>query len=161
VHEQDPGTVATELLKSVWSLHSLERAWRVIEENARTSQSEDVKREINVFREEAPRRLRSLSSKLSRGSFQFPPAKGIPIPKRGKGGKISNDNFRPIVLANVESRIVQRSILDVLLQLSALQKYVHTPHSFGGSGKDRKQTSLPFLLPSNLSFNALLREQTS
>ena len=123
------------LLKKVWSTRSLERAWRVIEENSRTSKSEDVKKEVGAFREEASTKLRSLSGKLSRKSFIFAPAKGIAIPKGGNRGKQAGGQFRPIVLANVECRIVQRSILNALLEVPGLQKYIHTPHSFGGIRK--------------------------
>jgi RNA-directed DNA polymerase len=125
--------VPSVLLKKVWSTRSLERAWRVIEENSRTSKSEDVKKEVDTFREEASTKLRSLSGRLSHKSFVFAPAKGIAIPKTGTSGK--GAQFRPIVLANVECRIVQRSILNVLLDVPGLQKYIHTPHSFGGIRK--------------------------
>lgn len=123
--------MASDLLKKVWSVHSLERAWRVIEENSRTSRSQEVKKEVEGFREEASRKLRSLSGRLSHRSFVFPAAKGIPIPK-AKGAEGKTAQFRPIVLASIESRIVQRSILNVLLDIPHLQKYVHTPYSFGG-----------------------------
>jgi len=134
VNEQDPRTVSTKLLKKVWSHSSLERAWHVIEENSRTSKSEKVKKEVAAFREEASKKVRSLSGKLSAQSFRFPPAKGIPLPKPDKDGKV-RDKFRPIVLANIESRIVQRSILNALLEIPALKHYVHTPYSYGGIRK--------------------------
>jgi retron-type reverse transcriptase len=127
--------VPSALLKKVWSLRNLERAWRIVSENARNSKSEEVKKEIEEFREEAPQRLRSLSGRLSAGTFKFPPARGIAIPKLDKHGKKDKSKFRPIVLADVESRIVQRSILDALLTVPDLQKYVNTPYSFGGVRK--------------------------
>jgi RNA-directed DNA polymerase len=122
-------------MKKVRGVRHLERAWHVIQENARSSKSEEVKKEIEVFRENASRNLRSLSARLTRGTFKFPPAKGIPIPKSDKDGKKSKTKLRPIVLANVESRVIQRAILDVLLEIPELQKYIHTPHSFGGIRK--------------------------
>jgi len=140
-YEQDPRTEHTPLLKKVWSINNLERAWRVINENSRNSKSEEVKKEIEQFRDDAPRRLRSLSSKLSKRSFKFPLAKGVPIFKHDGHGKVDKTKFRPIVLATVESRIVQRSILDVLLAVPELQKFIHTPYSFGGI-KKTKETDL-------------------
>ena len=122
-------------MKRVRGVRHLERAWRVIEENARTSKSEDVKKEIEAFRENASRNLKSLCTRLVKGTFKFPAATGIPIAKIDKDGKKNKARFRPIVLANVESRIVQRAILDVLLGIPELQKYIHTPHSFGGIRK--------------------------
>jgi retron-type reverse transcriptase len=119
----------------VQSFRSLERAWHVIEDNSRSSKSEQVKREIEVFREKATTKLRSLSGRLSRKSFKFAPAKGIALPKASKVGQDAAGDFRPIVLANVEARIVQRAILDALIDVDALKKYVHTPYSFGGIRK--------------------------
>ena len=129
------GHLSSGLLKKVRSVRNLERAWRVIEENARSSKSEDVQKEIEAFRENASRNLKSLCTRLVRRTFKFPAAKGIPVAKIGKDGKKNKAKFRPIVLANVESRIVRRAILDVLLGIPELQKYVHTPHSFGGIRK--------------------------
>ena len=127
--------MSSALMKKVRGVRHLERAWRIIEENARSSKSEDVKKEIEAFRENASRNLKSLCTRLTRGTFKFPPAKGIPIAKTGKDGKKNKAKIRPIVLASVESRIVQRAILDVLLGIPDLQKYVLTPHSFGGIRK--------------------------
>ena len=53
------------------------------------------------------------------------------IPKDKK----DKSNFRPLVVAKVESRIVQRAIHDVLVTVPAIQTYIHTPYSFGGVKK--------------------------
>ncbi len=116
--------------KKVCSYATLEAAWRAIEGNGRFSTSVTVRSEIDQFRENSGTKLRSLSYRLSRESFVFPAAKGIPIPKL-KDGKRTGD-IRPIVLADVESRIVQRAILDVLTATPELQKFFENPHSFGG-----------------------------
>lgn len=125
----------SDLLKKVWSVRSLERAWRVIDQNSRTSKSEEIKKEIETFREEHSSKLKSLSGKLSGGSFTFTAAKGVALPKNGSGKKPGVKDFRPIVIASVENRIVQRSILNALLEVRPLEKYIHTPHSFGGIRK--------------------------
>jgi len=62
----------------------------------------------------------------------------VPIPKLDDTGR-KTGKFRPIVLAPVESRIVQRAILNVLLEVSALKPFVQTPYSFGGIRGDRAQ----------------------
>lgn len=118
----------------MWSNTSLERAWRVIRENARTSKSEDIRKEVEEFGENAWKNLRSLTSRLAKGTFAFPPAKGVPIPKRSTDGR-KTGKFRPIVISDVESRIVQRSILDVLLAVEGLKPYTENRHSFGGIRK--------------------------
>jgi retron-type reverse transcriptase len=121
-------------MKAAWSLSRLEKAWSVIRENARTSKSDEVRDEVREFEEESSKRLRSLSSKLSRGTFRFPAAKGVPVPKRTATGE-KTGKFRPIVIATVEARIVQRSILEVLLGVPGLQPYAENPYSFGGIRK--------------------------
>lgn len=121
-------------MKAAWSVTRLERAWRIIRDNARTSKSDDIRKEVEEFGEEASKNLRSLTGRLSKRSFAFPPAKGVPIPKRSADGR-KTGKFRPIVIADVESRIVQRSILDVLLTVEGLKPYAENPNSFGGIRK--------------------------
>ncbi len=128
--------VGSPLLKEVRSRPSLERAWRVIEDNGRFSKSETVRSEIETFREKAFGKLRSLGDRLRRGTFRFPPARAVPIPK---GDKKDRGNFRPIVLATVEARIVQRSILGVLTDVADLKPYFRNPNSFGGIRKAEGQ----------------------
>jgi RNA-directed DNA polymerase len=127
----------SKLVKRVQSVRELERAWRAIQENARSSKSEEVRKEVEEFSKDAGYRVHSISARLSRGKFAFAPAKGIPIPKTGNDGKRSKTKFRPIVLAPLESRIVQRSILEVLMTHKAMYQYVQTPHSFGGVRRER------------------------
>ncbi len=124
------------LLKEVRSRTNLERAWRVIEDNGRFSKSETVRSEIEAFRERAFNKLRSLGDKLRRGTFRFPPARAVPILK---GNKKDRASFRPIVLAPVEARIVQRSILGVLTDVEDLRPYFRNPNSFGGIKKAEGQ----------------------
>jgi retron-type reverse transcriptase len=131
--------MTSKLVKQVQSIRSLERAWKAIKANARGSKSEDVKREVEEFSEDASRRIHSLSFRLSRKRFNFLPAKGIPAPKRDQTGKKSRTKFRPIVLAPLESRIVQRCILEILTAHPAMQRYSVTPFSFGGIRKQKGQ----------------------
>jgi len=114
----------------------------VIQSNGRTSKSKKVRSELATFSEDAPSRLRSIKGKLSQNSFTFEPAEGIPLPKKDAQGR-ETGAFRPIVLARVESRIVQRAILNVLLEVPELQPYIKTPYSFGGiRGERRSQEDL-------------------
>ena len=117
---------ALGLLQQVRTLRNLEAAWKVIRENGRFSKSEAVRADIAGFDENAWGNLQSLQQRLVKGSFKFPAARGVPIPKPGK------KDIRPIVLAPVESRIIQRAVLDVLQGLEALQPFFRNPHSFGG-----------------------------
>ncbi len=89
--------MTSPLLKSVWTNERIEKAWRVVQENARTSTSETVRKEIADFEEEAGSKIRSLCHRLSRGRFEFGAAKGIPVPKLDAHGRQTR-KFRPIVL---------------------------------------------------------------
>ena len=129
--------VESPLLKEVRSRGSLERAWRTIEDNGRFSTSEAVRFEIEAFREKAFSKLPYISQRLRRGSFRFPPARAVPIPK---GDKKNRSDIRPIVIATVESRIVQRSLLNVLTGIADLQPYFQNPNSFGGIKKSEHQS---------------------
>ena len=131
-------TLPSDLIKAVRKLDNLERAWRVIQQNGRSSKSETVKLELERFAEDAPRNLRSIKGQLGSGRFKFEKAKGIPVPKLDSKGKPTG-KVRPIVLAPVESRIVQRAILNVLVNIEALKPYVKTPYSFGGIRSVRKK----------------------
>ncbi|QXX74841.1 reverse transcriptase domain-containing protein [Methylovirgula sp. HY1] len=131
--------MASDLTKAVRKLDNLERAWRVIQQNGRTSKSEQVRLELERFAEDAPHNLRSLKGRLASGSFKFEKAKGVPIPKLNAQGKPTG-KFRPIVLAPVESRIVQRAVLNVLVEIEALKPFVQTPYSFGGIRSQRKRS---------------------
>ena len=108
----------------------------MIQRNGRTSKSEDVRLELESFAEDAPTNLRSLKGRLAHKSFKFAPAKGVPVPKLDEKGK-KTGKFRPIVLAPVESRIVQRAILNVLLDVEALKPFIQTPYSYGGIRGER------------------------
>ena len=134
---QEPRDALTsQLLKAVRQQDAIERAWRVIQDNARSSSSVAVRQEIEEFAEEPGKRIRSICYRLNRNRFEFGKAKGIPIPKTDAAGR-KTGRFRPIVLAPIEARIVQRSILEVLQSVVGLQPYLDTPYSFGGLRKGK------------------------
>lgn len=137
--------MTSKLLKKMRGKANLEAAWNVIRENGRTSKSATVKSEIEQFHEDATRNVERLYRRLQRGEFQFPKAKGIPLPKGTNADGSKKAGIRPIVLASVESRIVQRAILNVLTDLPALERFVLNPNSFGGMRKTEKrpQSAVP------------------
>lgn len=103
----------------IWS------AWQSIRENGRTSKSRDIQKEVRNFEHDALKNIGSLSSRLSAKSFQFGAAKGVPKKRPGKSP-------RPIVLAPIENRIVQRAILDVIQNDPAANSLFNSEYSFGG-----------------------------
>lgn len=129
--------MVSKLIKSVRKFDNLERAWRVIYQNGRASKSEQVRLELDDFAKDPSRKLKSLQSRLVHGSFKFEKAKGIPLPKKNAHGKPTG-KIRPIVLAPVESRIVQRAILNVLVDIENLGPFIKTPYSFGGIRSSRR-----------------------
>ncbi|MBL7240354.1 reverse transcriptase domain-containing protein [Komagataeibacter rhaeticus] len=117
------------LCKRVRSTRVLVRAWHAIRRNAETSQQEATKNKAKLFGEDLPKNLRTLQTRLKAG-YRFAPAYGATPPKgHGKTGK------RPIVVAPLEDRIVQRAILDVLqeaVEITGVQRILRTPTSIGG-----------------------------
>jgi retron-type reverse transcriptase len=122
------GNGVKSLTEQVREIDTLGRAWHVIYENGRSSLSLDTRRQIKEFALRALSRITKIQRQLNMGAFQFEPAKGIAVPK-GKNG------IRPIVVAPVESRIVQRAIHDVLLKVPSIRQYAEDPFSFGGVRK--------------------------
>jgi retron-type reverse transcriptase len=117
------------LLSQVRTMPTLGRAWHVIYENGRSSQSSETRRDTSRFAETAEASLNRIQRQLSKNAFAFEPATGVSIQKKGKHAK------RPLVVAPIESRIVQRAIHDVLLSIPAIQRYAENPYSFGGVRK--------------------------
>lgn len=104
------------------ALHS---AWHKVYSNGIRSKSLETRNHVKEFNNRAFQNIEQIYRKLLHHKFKFALAKGIPIPRPRKAP-------RPIVLAPIANRIVQRSILDVLQSEKSIYKYVNTPFSFGG-----------------------------
>jgi RNA-directed DNA polymerase len=122
------------LIEEVRTSKTLERAWRAVRRNGRQSKSEVTRNEVMEFEAVAVERLGRIQRQLQSRSFKFAPAIGKKIPKKTK------NTFRPLVVAPIESRIVQRAVYDVLAGLPGLQTYIKTPHSFGAVRKGEEDT---------------------
>jgi len=127
------------LIENVRSIATLNKAWSAIRKNARISKLLETRDEAIAFEEKATENITRIQRQLNGGKFIFKPAKGKRIPKKKKG------DFRPLVVAPLESRIVQRAVHDVLVQIPALHPYIKTPYSFGGmkKGKEDELASVP------------------
>lgn len=124
-------TQSSLLIKEVRRLKRLESAWKRVRDNGRKSRSKRTRAEVDDFSAEIHSHLRSIQGQLTRpDSFQFEPSRGWAEPPKESGKK-----HRPIVITPVKSRIVQRAILDVLLDQSAVQDLINNPNSFGGVQK--------------------------
>lgn len=117
------------LCRRVRSTRVLVRAWHAIRRNAETSRQEATKNHAKLYGEDLPKNLRTLQTRLKAG-YRFAQAYGAtPLKGAGKAGK------RPIVVAPLEDRIVQRAILDVLqeaTEITGVQRVLGTPTSIGG-----------------------------
>ncbi|MBL8835875.1 MAG: hypothetical protein JNL66_06495 [Alphaproteobacteria bacterium] len=111
---------------------ALERAWHHIKANARFSLSEQVKNEIKTFDSQASANLKAIRSDLRSGHFIFERQRGVLLDPRGKK--------RPIVIAPVANRVVQRSILEVLKKRPRIDAILRSKTSFGGiDGQGREE----------------------
>lgn len=114
------------LYDSVRKYNRLDAAWRRVRDNGRLSKSKDTQKLIARFTENQHRNLSRIARQLSEHRFQFLPQTGI-AKKRGK------KKPRPLVVAPLENRIVQRAILDALQDdVPAVQQVLDTPTSIGG-----------------------------
>lgn len=82
--------------------------------------------EAHEFDAVATVRLSRIQRSLRLGNFSFAPAKGVLIKKSGKKSK------RPVVIAPIESRIVQRALLDALHAIPEVHAELHAGFNFGG-----------------------------
>lgn len=105
---------------------NLRRAWHFVKASASRSPSATIKSEIQKFEPDAESELSKIQKQLQKSTFTFPPAKGIPAKKKGK------NSIRPIVLAPLVSRIVQRAILNVLNANPSIKAIVKNQKNFGG-----------------------------
>jgi len=126
-------TNAAGLFDEVKSLSALKAAWDHVRPQATKSNDPEVKRERATIDGDVLRYLRALQRDLGSGRFTFERQKGVLKTRDGKAP-------RPIVVAPLRSRVVQRAILDVCQsdrprirrRLGRLPSALATPTSVGG-----------------------------
>lgn len=82
--------------------------------------------EISAFAVEAPKEVQRIAWKLQHHKYRFEPAHGVAIPKKNKKDK------RPVVIAPIPNRIVQRAVLQVVQLLPAIKEKLQRGRNFGG-----------------------------
>lgn len=112
---------------------NLTLAWQSVRANSRYSTSPYVQDEAQNFAGDEQRRIKSIGGRLQFGTYKFAKSRGVAITKPGKPGAV-----RPIVIARVEDRIVQRCILDALTSDQRIRERAFQPNSFGGIPKRGK-----------------------
>lgn len=93
--------------------------------SGRKSKSLATRLQIAEFEGAERTRLRRIAKHLQQERFAFGLAKGVLVPRPGKSS-------RPIVMATIEARIVQRALLDELQHIEALRPHFINENSFGG-----------------------------
>jgi RNA-directed DNA polymerase len=119
----------SKTFKTVTTQPALKAAWRKIYANGKSSRSSRTRDEVDEFALDIDKEIRRLQRQLRSDKYVFQPAVGKKIPKANPG------DFRPLVIAPIETRIIQRSVLDFLLDSPSLAPYATTPYSFGGVRK--------------------------
>lgn len=102
--------------------------------NGRQSSSPYVKDEIEKFSASEETNIRSISTKIQHGTYEFAPARGVAVSKPNKPGSV-----RPIVIPRAQDRVVQRCILNALMTEPKLKEAAFQPTSFGGVPKNQGQ----------------------
>jgi RNA-directed DNA polymerase len=125
-----PTGKSAQLYNSLRRRNRLWSAWSVVHRNAITSKASATRREAREFERGLATNIERIARKLREGRLEFPPQAGILITKQG-GRK------RPIVVAPIESRIVQRVLLDALQEIPELHRTLTAGHNFGGVSGDQ------------------------
>lgn len=113
------------LFERATSMESLFKAWKTVHASGSQSPNLEIRADIDAYSGELFKNLGKLQRQLRRGSFSFSPVKGVLLQK-GKGK-------RPIGIARIDDRILQRAILETLMTVKSLKAAVNNPYSFGGN----------------------------
>lgn len=132
-------TARRSLLTECTSLSSLRRAWDRVKFRVLFSRDAETRRAASEFLADVDTKLRRLQRQLRNGSFQFERQKGVLKRSRRVPGAPLKEP-RPIVVAPVANRIIQRAILDCLQskkpdirrKIGAIPSILATPSSVGG-----------------------------
>lgn len=100
---------------------NLESAWNHIYSNGKNSRSVPTRKAIDKFKEFESTNITRIQKQLREGTYKFKTARGI----------LAGKKKRPLVLAEVEDRVMQRAILNILQTEKSFQKYLSVKTSFG------------------------------
>ncbi len=114
-----------QFFREVSRIRTLEKAWRKVRSRGLISASKDIRAEVIEFDLQPNHHLRSIQATLVAGTFKFAPQVGVAKKRKGK-------TPRPIVVAPIRNRIIQRAILDVLSSVPKIKSIQDIPTSVGG-----------------------------
>jgi hypothetical protein len=134
--------MTNDFYNAVKKFDNLHTAWRHVRKSAQQSSNSDIRSAAESYEEKCHTHLKSIQGRLSARSYKFPPAKGV-LKDKNKRAKQRKDP-RPIVIATLESRVVQRAILQVLQpheehdlypKLGEIRQVNESPYGIGGTPK--------------------------
>ncbi|OCP01814.1 MULTISPECIES: reverse transcriptase domain-containing protein [unclassified Ensifer] len=100
------------LFEEVRSEQNIFSAWRHVKSSALASANPDIRGMASEFEHSHQRHLKRVIAQLRAGRFTFDPVEGVLKDKRKRLAQ--NKQPRPIAIATLKNRIVQRAILQVL-----------------------------------------------
>jgi hypothetical protein len=104
--------LSATLFEEVRSEQNLFSAWRHVKRSALNSANKEIRGFAAEFEHQHQKHLRRIARQLREGRFQFDPVKGVLKDKKQR--LASNKDPRPIAIATLKNRVVQRGILQVL-----------------------------------------------
>jgi RNA-directed DNA polymerase len=127
------------LFQEITSRRALNRAWITVRPRAIRSSDVATRTAAELFGQQLDRSIRLLQTELRSQTFEFAPQRGVLKRSRAAPGG-QQKAPRPIVVAPVRNRIVQRALLDTcqtdnpnfVRRLGTLPAVIATPTSVGG-----------------------------
>jgi retron-type reverse transcriptase len=106
------------LIQDVRSEQNIFSAWRHVKRSALSSPNDEIRGAASEFEHTHQRHLRRIITQLRENRFEFDPVKGV-LKDARKRIAVGKDP-RPIAIATLKNRVVQRAILQVLQPRIAL-----------------------------------------
>lgn len=100
------------LIQDVRSEHNIFSAWRHVKRSALSSENDEIRGAASEFEHAHQRHLRRIIAQLRENRFTFDPVTGV-LKDARKRIAVGKDP-RPIAIATLKNRVVQRAILQVL-----------------------------------------------
>lgn len=113
------------LAQQLRSGRTLRAAWRHVRESALASDSRETRDAALQFEANLDSELPRIQRQLREDKYRFAEAQAIVKKRRGK-------TPRPIVVAPIRDRVVQRALLETVLGQRRVREAVHTEWSYGG-----------------------------
>jgi len=113
------------LYKKIYNKANLDQAWNKVRSNGRQSSLRETQDKIRTFESKAEFNIKQIQKELRAQNYCFSSARGVLQKRKGKSP-------RPIVMASIKDRVVQRAILQVIQTQKSVTNILNTPYSFGG-----------------------------